>query len=1180
MTKKYKSSLLALTFILAAHLLQAQNFVVGNGGAIIRTNNKAKNWKVQATNTTQNFFGVGNNKDTVFAVGENSRVFYSTNGANTAPNLIYGAGANNHDWSEVGIFTRKRIIIHPRAFRGTATENISTTDGGATWMGDVNGGNVYGLQVMDTLNAFRINGNVVQRTTNTGLTWTNIFVPPGLRGIAAYGDSMVMAVGTTGSFFKSTNGGSTWARQSLNTNQTLNRVAVSQNGKIWIVVGGGGVARRSIDTGRTWQNITIHPSGGGNNDVYFLDTANVLAVSDNVNGELSMYNSTNGGATWNRFSNSNLPNSNNNSGPLLAISFKNRNLGFVSGAGDRARMYRTTDGGGSWTQIDLTGAEANRNVTSIVPFSADTICIGYNGAYGAASIWRTTDAGASWVEYNFPPNSNLDRLQRSRALMVSNTEAILVCMNGIALRTTDQGLSWNPLTLDANGSFLRDIIPGWIVGDNAKMYKFSSLASATPVFPLGYDLGTLRDFHAVDFDTFYVAGLGGSILKSTNKGLSWRYVGNSSINTNLTAISFSNARNGVAVGFNGLLMHTQNGGDSWTVSNPVTTNLNDVGFSNDSVGVIVGNAGVILRTINGGRSWERQYSSMNLDLTKLSFKDNSEEPLNLPLITLRADSVASYQNAITSLPIRVKDFRKMSGLQATLAWDTAQLRLSGIGALSLAGLTRASFDSTQKLNGQLAFTWTGSRTNPLTLADSAIIFRLNFLLKGAPGSVAQVNFNSNRRVLGGLDSAGWTRDFNLVAGKLQIITAPTIATTDLADTQYCAGSNVKVSFSVNGGNFIQPNTFTAQISDSTGSFANPINIGTKSALGSDTVIATIPASAIPTRGYKIRIIASNPSQLGVATTTSFRVAPIPARPTLSATGNQVICPGDSLTLTAPAGFAGYVWNNNATTQSITVRVAGQFNVRVVNAQGCISTASVNTNTSIGNRPSTPSISVQGNRTTLCQGDSVQLTSSAATVYLWSTGATTRNIFVKDAGSYTVQIRTSPTGCLSLNSVASTITVNPKPATPNINQIGQDSLQSTVSGTTYLWQRNGSPVSGSNAQKIRAVQGGSYTVSVVIAGCTSAISTPLIISSLGQSLAINELNVWPNPVSEQLMVDISEFKDLDRLMVVDLLGRPVQETRNLNEGKLSISLQNISNGTYMLQAFDKQGLVGLKRFQKQ
>jgi gliding motility-associated-like protein len=60
------------------------------------------------------------------------------------------------------------------------------------------------------------------------------------------------------------------------------------------------------------------------------------------------------------------------------------------------------------------------------------------------------------------------------------------------------------------------------------------------------------------------------------------------------------------------------------------------------------------------------------------------------------------------------------------------------------------------------------------------------------------------------------------------------------------------------------------------------------------------------------------------------VNPTPARPVISASGPLSFCSGQSVTLTAPAGFT-YLWSNNATTQQITVTTAGSFTVVVSNA---------------------------------------------------------------------------------------------------------------------------------------------------------------------------------------------------------------------------------------------------------
>lgn len=62
--------------------------------------------------------------------------------------------------------------------------------------------------------------------------------------------------------------------------------------------------------------------------------------------------------------------------------------------------------------------------------------------------------------------------------------------------------------------------------------------------------------------------------------------------------------------------------------------------------------------------------------------------------------------------------------------------------------------------------------------------------------------------------------------------------------------------------FNNGNTFTAQLSDASGSFSNPTTIGSVSATTSGSISASIPANTPAGTGYRIRVIASNPVVLG------------------------------------------------------------------------------------------------------------------------------------------------------------------------------------------------------------------------------------------------------------------------------------------------------------------------------
>jgi peptidoglycan/xylan/chitin deacetylase (PgdA/CDA1 family) len=71
----------------------------------------------------------------------------------------------------------------------------------------------------------------------------------------------------------------------------------------------------------------------------------------------------------------------------------------------------------------------------------------------------------------------------------------------------------------------------------------------------------------------------------------------------------------------------------------------------------------------------------------------------------------------------------------------------------------------------------------------------------------------------------------------------------------------------------------------------------------------------------------------------------------------------------------------------------------------------------------PKIYVSGKKI-LCYGDSIRLTAQYGYKYYWSTGDTTRNIWVKKSGKYTLQIKTNP---YNYSHVSDTLFVNIPPA---------------------------------------------------------------------------------------------------------------------------------------------------------
>ncbi|MBL7112740.1 MAG: hypothetical protein ISS19_12460, partial [Bacteroidales bacterium] len=136
---------------------------------------------------------------------------------------------------------------------------------------------------------------------------------------------------------------------------------------------------------------------------------------------------------------------------------------------------------------------------------------------------------------------------------------------------------------------------------------------------------------------------------------------------------------------------------------------------------------------------------------------------------------------------------------------------------------------------------------------------------------------------------------------------------------------------------------------------------------------------------------------------------LPAKPAVTPDSIVAICNGDSIALTSSAEDS-YNWSTGATSQSIRVKAAGDYFVTVTNVAGCVSPNSDTTTLVVNPLPSKPTVSADG-PTTFCQGDSVGLTSTAGTAYIWSDGGTVQSIMIKASGNYSVQV-SDVNGCIS------------------------------------------------------------------------------------------------------------------------------------------------------------------------
>jgi gliding motility-associated-like protein len=169
----------------------------------------------------------------------------------------------------------------------------------------------------------------------------------------------------------------------------------------------------------------------------------------------------------------------------------------------------------------------------------------------------------------------------------------------------------------------------------------------------------------------------------------------------------------------------------------------------------------------------------------------------------------------------------------------------------------------------------------------------------------------------------------------------------------CNGDGFTVSFTTSG-TFGANNTFSVQLSDATGSFANPTVIGS----GGGTPIACVMPATTPSGNYKIRVVASDPAgtvsneqPISVANLSglscSVSPVPVPAGQTATFTVGGNGLPAGSYNISFTPGNSDP--NQNLTNQTLpatlthTYNADGQYTaqIQVVHTpSGCVKTCNV------------------------------------------------------------------------------------------------------------------------------------------------------------------------------------------------------------------------------------------------
>lgn len=219
---------------------------------------------------------------------------------------------------------------------------------------------------------------------------------------------------------------------------------------------GAGALAVSTDLGRSWRTATL-PACRLATSLSFLSPRVGFALAHVSPTRQAIYQTTDGARSWHR--RGIIPLRNHNG----SISFASRNDGwairFTSaalGASERGRLYRTTDGGRSWTQSDTCRGTPVRGITTTCQtprfFGTHGVmpAVATNNATHTSRLllYTTSDAGRSWSARTVAAGQALKwYITHGQPIPFSapNAHDLFVFLSGTLYNSLDSGHTWTRL---------------------------------------------------------------------------------------------------------------------------------------------------------------------------------------------------------------------------------------------------------------------------------------------------------------------------------------------------------------------------------------------------------------------------------------------------------------------------------------------------------------------------------------------------------------------------------------------------------------------------------------------------------------------------------------------------------------------------------------------------------------
>jgi gliding motility-associated-like protein len=324
--------------------------------------------------------------------------------------------------------------------------------------------------------------------------------------------------------------------------------------------------------------------------------------------------------------------------------------------------------------------------------------------------------------------------------------------------------------------------------------------------------------------------------------------------------------------------------------------------------------------------------------------------------------------------------------------------------------------------------------------------------------------------------------FSIDDVKIEGITNVTnaITTGAITGSPFCAGATFNVPFTSTG-TFTAGNIYTAQLSDASGSFASPTNIGTlNSTANTGTISVTIPGGTITGSGYLIRIISSNPAITG-SSSLAFTVN-APVTPTFNAVAN--VCQNATAPVLPTSSTNGTPITGTWAPAVSTATIGTTVYTFTPTAGQCATTTTL----SLTVDPTiTPTFNALAN---VCQNATAPVLPTSSTNGTPITGTWSPAVSTATAG--TTVYTFTPTAGQCATTTTLSLTVDPT-ITPTFNTIA-NVCQNATAPVLPTSSTNGTPITGTWAPAVSTANAGTtvYTFTPTAGQCATTTTLSITV----------------------------------------------------------------------------------------